>query len=177
MRVGKGMKPNWPRKYTILKVASMTPQPLETYALYKESCRLCRVQCMQCTEYNVHSTSYKMRFCDWDCTFDDVITCDAIPRQSLTISRAICQGRSSEKNPDLYLSSKHKSMHLQSWISAQSATNCFPSVSHTQNDLDVSDVCHSPLQAEAEIKILAMGRTTPRIANQHDNTSRQGPGS
>ena len=63
MRVEKGMKPNWPPIYTILKVASMTPQFLETFALYKEFCRLCKVQYVQCTEYNVHSTFYKMRFC------------------------------------------------------------------------------------------------------------------
>jgi hypothetical protein len=47
MGVEKGMKPNWPPIYTILKVASMTLQPIETYALYKQFLRLCKVQYVQ----------------------------------------------------------------------------------------------------------------------------------
>jgi hypothetical protein len=44
MRGERGMRPNWPPIYTILMIASMAPQPLETCTSYRESCRLYKVQ-------------------------------------------------------------------------------------------------------------------------------------
>jgi hypothetical protein len=37
---------------------------------------------VQCTKYNIYSPFYRMRLCYWDCTFDDVITCNVIACQS-----------------------------------------------------------------------------------------------
>ena len=48
----KGMRPNWPPIYTILMVAFMAPQPLETCAFHSESCRLYKVQCTMYTLQN-----------------------------------------------------------------------------------------------------------------------------
>jgi hypothetical protein len=71
------------------KVASMASQTLETCVLYRESCRLYNVQCpmcnVQCTMYIVHCTLRRTRLCDWDYIFDNVVTCDVIPCQSLTL--------------------------------------------------------------------------------------------
>jgi hypothetical protein len=74
MRGEKRIWQNWPPIYTILMVAPMAPQPLETCTFYRIPCEL----------YNVQCTFYKMRLCDWDCTFDDVITCDVISFHSST---------------------------------------------------------------------------------------------
>ena len=41
----KRMRPDWPPIYTILMVAFMAPQLLETCTFYSESCRLYKVQC------------------------------------------------------------------------------------------------------------------------------------
>ena len=49
------MRPNWPPMYTILKVASMALQPLETCASYRIPCGLYKVQCAM---HKVQSTLY-----------------------------------------------------------------------------------------------------------------------
>jgi hypothetical protein len=49
------MRPNWPPMYTILKVASMALQPLETWASYRIPCGLYKVQCAM---HKVQSTLY-----------------------------------------------------------------------------------------------------------------------
>jgi hypothetical protein len=45
MRGEREIRLNWPPIYTILMVASMAPQPLETCTFYRIPCELYKVQC------------------------------------------------------------------------------------------------------------------------------------
>jgi hypothetical protein len=47
----------------------------------------------QCTNYKVYFTFYRMRLCDWACTFNDVITCNIIACQSCNTHSCLAQHR------------------------------------------------------------------------------------
>ena len=56
---------------------------------------------VQCTNYKVYFTFYRMRLCDWACTFNDVITCTIIACQSCNTHSCLVQhgyGQACNKN-------------------------------------------------------------------------------